>query len=125
MIVPKKQLVGTAAAAAFLISGLTLTPGAGNLAHAASADEAGKKVAFTRSKGNCLACHMIQGGESPGNIAPPLITMQSRFPSKQAMRDQIWDATERNPETSMPPFGKHGILTEKEIDQVVEFIWAQ
>lgn len=125
MIVPKRRLVGTAAAAAFLISGLTLTPGAGNLAHAESNLEAGKKVAFTRSRGNCLACHMILGGESPGNIAPPLIAMQSRFPSKQAMRDQIWDATTRNPETSMPPFGKHGILTEKEIDQVVEFIWAQ
>jgi sulfur-oxidizing protein SoxX len=125
MIVPKRQLVGTAAAAALLISGLTLTPGAGNLAHAESTQEAGKKVAFTRSKGNCLACHMIQGGESPGNIAPPLIAMQSRYPSKQAIRDQIWDATAANPDTFMPPFGKHGILTDKEIDQVVEFIWAQ
>lgn len=125
MIVPKRRLVGTAAAAAFIISGLTLTPGAGNLAHAESAQEAGKKVAFTRSKGNCLACHMIQGGESPGNIAPPLIAMQSRYPNKQAIREQIWDATVRNRDTFMPPFGKHGILTEKEIDQLVEFIWAQ
>ncbi len=125
MMVPKRQLVGTTAAAAFLISALTLTPGVANLAHAESAEEAGKKVAFTRSKGNCLACHMIQGGESPGNIAPPLIAMQSRYPNKQAMREQIWDPTLRNPDTFMPPFGKHRILTEKEIDQVVEFIWAQ
>ena len=125
MTAPTRRLVGTAAAAAFLISGLTLTPGAGNLAHAESDLEAGKKLAFTRSKGNCLACHMIQGGESPGNIAPPLIAMQSRFPNKEDLRAQIWDATTRNPETSMPPFGKHLILTEKEIDQVVEFVWAQ
>ncbi len=125
MTATKRRLAGTAAAAAFLISGLTLTPGPGNLAHAESDLEAGKKLAFTRSKGNCLACHMIQGGESPGNIAPPLIAMKSRFPSKEAMREQIWDATTRNPETSMPPFGKHLILTEKEIDQLVEFIWAQ
>ena len=125
MTTPTRRLVGTAAAAAFLISGLTLTPGAGNLAHAESDLEAGKKLAFTRSKGNCLACHMIQGGESPGNIAPPLIAMQSRFPNKADLRAQIWDATERNPGTSMPPFGKHLILTEKEVDQVVEFVWAQ
>ena len=125
MTAPTRRLVGTAAAAAFMISGLTLIPGAGNLAHAESDLEAGKKLAFTRSKGNCLACHMIQGGESPGNIAPPLIAMQSRFPNKADLRDQIWDATTRNPETSMPPFGKHLILTEKEVDQVVEFIWAQ
>ncbi len=125
MTAPTRRLAGTAAAAAFLISGLTLTPGAGNLAHAESDLEAGKKLAFTRSKGNCLACHMIQGGESPGNIAPPLIAMQSRFPNKADLRAQIWDATERNPGTSMPPFGKHLILTEKEVDQVVEFVWAQ
>ena len=125
MIALDRRLVGSAAAAAFLIGGLTLVPGAGNLAHAESNLEAGQKVAFTRSKGNCLACHMIQGGESPGNIAPPLIAMQSRYPNKQAMREQIWDPTLRNPDTFMPPFGKHRILTEKEIDQVVEFIWAQ
>ncbi len=125
MTAPTRRLIGSAAAAAFLISGLTLTPGAGNLAHAESDLEAGKKLAFTRSKGNCLACHMIQGGESPGNIAPPLIAMQSRFPNKADLRAQIWDATTRNPESSMPPFGKHLILTEKEIDQLVEFIWAQ
>ena len=125
MTAPTRRLVGTAAAAAFLISGLTLITGAANLAHAESDLEAGKKLAFTRSKGNCLACHMIQGGESPGNIAPPLIAMQSRFPNKEDLRAQIWDATTRNPETSMPPFGNHLLLTEKEIHQVVEFVWAQ
>ncbi|MDH5436681.1 MAG: sulfur oxidation c-type cytochrome SoxX, partial [Gammaproteobacteria bacterium] len=35
---------------------------------------------------------------------------------------QIWDATVKNSESVMPPFGRHEILTEKEIDQVVEFI---
>jgi L-cysteine S-thiosulfotransferase len=30
----------------------------------------GKAVAEDRGKGNCLACHMIVGAESPGAIGP-------------------------------------------------------
>ena len=28
----------------------------------------GKKIAFNRKKGNCLACHMIADGSLPGDI---------------------------------------------------------
>jgi sulfur-oxidizing protein SoxX len=83
----------------------------------------GKQLAFTRNKGNCLACHEIEDGDSPGNIGPPLKTIQSRFKSKQLLRQQIWDATQFNPETSMPPFGKNKILSEQEIDKIVDYIW--
>lgn len=82
----------------------------------------GKKIAFDRAKGNCLACHQIEGGELPGNIGPPLIAMKARFPDKAKLRAQIWDATKANPNTIMPPFGRHEILTEGELDKVVEFI---
>ncbi len=34
-----------------------------------------KKSLLTGSKGNCLACHMIEDGELPGTIAPPLLAM--------------------------------------------------
>jgi sulfur-oxidizing protein SoxX len=92
----------------------------------ASADdiEDGKKVAFDRKKGNCLACHMIAGGSLPGNIGPPLIAMKARFPSKAALRAQIWDSTVANPNTIMPPFGKNQILSEKEVDLITEFIYS-
>ena len=86
--------------------------------------EAGKKVAFDRKKGNCLACHMIAGGSLPGNIGPPLIAMKARFPNKADLRAQIWDPTEKNPNSIMPPFGRHRILTEKEVDLVTEFIYG-
>jgi len=86
--------------------------------------EEGKKISFDRKKGNCLACHQIAGGALPGNAGPPLVAMKARYPDKSALRDQIWDATVRNPNTIMPPFGKHGILTESEIDKVVEFIYT-
>ena len=83
---------------------------------------AGGRIAFDRSKGNCLACHKIKGGELAGDSGPPLIYMQLRYPDKLKLRAQIWDATAKNPLTAMPPFGRHGILTEQEIDKVVDFI---
>lgn len=86
--------------------------------------EEGKKLAFSRPKGNCLACHMIIGGASPGNIAPPLIAMKSRFPDKQVLREQISDASQRNSDTAMPLFGRHEILTEAELDKVVDYIYS-
>jgi len=101
-----------------------------NLAISAEANDTnaiaeGKKIAFDRLKGNCLACHHIADGESPGNIGPLLENMKNRYPDKTKLHAKIWDATVSNPETSMPPFGKHQILSEQEIDQVVEFIWSK
>ena len=92
----------------------------------ASADDIaeGKKLAFDRKMGNCLACHMISGGSLPGNIGPPLVAMKARFPSKAALRAQIWDSTVANPNTIMPPFGRNQILSEKEVDLVTEFIYS-
>ncbi|MCW8908549.1 MAG: sulfur oxidation c-type cytochrome SoxX [Sedimenticola sp.] len=86
--------------------------------------EQGKQIAFGRSKGNCLACHMIEDGASPGNIGPPLIAMQARYPDKAKLRAQIWDPTSVNPESAMVPFGRMQVLTEDEIDKVVEYIWT-
>jgi len=78
-------------------------------------------IAIDRTKGNCHSCHMIQGINF-GNIAPPLVAMKQRFPDKAKLRAQVWDATVSNPRTVMPPFGKHGILSEEEVDKVVEFL---
>ena len=67
---------------------------------------------------------MISGGSLPGNIGPPLVAMKARFPNKADLRAQIWDATAKNPNTIMPPFGKHQILSEKEVDLITEFIYT-
>lgn len=82
----------------------------------------GKELAFSRKKGNCLACHMIPEGVSPGNIAPPLIAMKMRYPDKNRLFNQVWDASERNPETSMPLFGRYEILSKDEISKIVDYI---
>lgn len=120
------SLISTAISAAALFGSLALAPvGAVSAADAQmSVVEQGKSVAFNRKKGNCLACHQIDGGNLPGNIGPPLIAMKARFPDKAKLRAQIWDSTQTNPNSIMPPFGRHKILSEKEVDLVVEFIYT-
>ena len=89
------------------------------------ADMDGRSLAFDRNKGNCLACHAIPNdpkATSPGDIGPALIGMKGRFPDRTKLRAQIWDATVANSKTSMPPFGKNKVLTEPEIDRIVDYI---
>ena len=94
----------------------------------ASASEAtiaeGKKLAFNRKLGNCLACHAIAGGSLPGDIGPPLIAMKERFPDKAKLRAQIWDSTAKNPNSIMPPFGRHHMLSDKQIDKITDYIYS-
>lgn len=86
--------------------------------------EQGQRIAFDRNKGNCLACHAIAGGDAPGNIGPALSALSGRFQDKQQLRDFIFDASRFNPETSMPPFGKNRILSDDELDQLVDYLWS-
>jgi sulfur-oxidizing protein SoxX len=87
--------------------------------------EAGRRLAHDFEKGNCLACHSAPTDPSAitkANIAPPLIEMRARFKDRELLRRQIWDAATRNPNTIMPPFGRHMILTDEEIDLIVEYV---
>lgn len=96
-------------------------------AEPAKKEETGKEIAYDRTKGNCLACHAMPtmpDAAQPGNSGPPLVAMSARYPDKKALRAQIWDPMVRNPQTFMPPFGKHKILTEEEIDKVVDFVYG-
>lgn len=121
----RSGIINTAASAAVMAATLALAPVAVTVAEeGASVIEQGKEIAFDRKKGNCLACHQIEGGDLAGNIGPPLVAMQARFPDKSKLRAQIWDSTRMNPGTIMPPFGRHNILSESEIDKVVEFIYS-
>jgi sulfur-oxidizing protein SoxX len=120
-----KTLVSAASAVAILLSSPIIFSNASTTVQAAGMGmEEGKKIAFHRKKGNCLACHAIKGGKLPGNIGPPLINMKERFPNKADLKAQIADATINNPNSIMPPFGKNKILSGKELDEVVEFIYS-
>ncbi len=96
--------------------------GALSAASAQSAAAEGQKIAFDRSKGNCLTCHQIKGGELAGSIGPALTDIKSRFPDRNELVAIVSDETKRNPQTVMPPFGRNLILTDKEISAVVDFL---
>lgn len=115
----KIRLIATMASIALVMS-VVFSPAI--LAASSEQIAAGKKIAFDRKLGNCLACHAIAGGSLPGNIGPPLVAMKARFPDKSEIRAQIYDPTAKNPRTVMPPFGKHGMLDDEQIDLITEFI---
>jgi len=118
------NFMATAASLAVLVSGISLIPQTAAADSHGDMVKKGKEVAFDRKKGNCLACHMMDDGASPGDIGPPLVAMKARFPDKAKLRAQIWDPQVANPGTRMPPFGKHKIVSEKDIDAIVEYLYT-
>jgi len=132
-----KYLVG-AGAVALMLGSLAFTPqtalAGGEMpsknACKAATDKVTKGgcIATDRKKGNCMACHTFAGLEKTrlqaGNIAPPLVGMKARFPDRAKLRSQVYDATKANPNTVMPPFGRHEILSNKEIDLVVDWLYT-
>ncbi|SHK91674.1 monoheme cytochrome SoxX (sulfur oxidation) [Bradyrhizobium lablabi] len=91
-------------------------------ARAQSAAAEGQKIAFDRGKGNCLTCHEIKGGDFPGTIGPALKDIKSKYPDRNELIAIVTDETKRNPQTVMPPFGRNRILSEQEINAVVDFL---
>jgi sulfur-oxidizing protein SoxX len=89
---------------------------------AQSAAAEGQKLAFDRGKGNCLTCHEIKGGDLPGTIGPPLKDIKSKYPDRNELVAILTDETKRNPLTVMPPFGRNRILTDQEINAIVDFL---
>lgn len=138
----RKSLSLVAAAGAALLAGnLALMPAASAEAPLPTDKQCSKTkptdnvtkgwcVMINRKKGNCLACHDVITKRFPpdfpaaGNIGPPLVSMKARFPDAAKLRAQIWDPTEINPNTSMLPFGRHKIISEQDIDNIVEFLYT-
>ncbi len=118
------RTVAASAALVVLWAGTALAPVTVMAADGADAAKMGKEIAFDRKKGNCLACHQIDNGESPGNIAPPLVGMKARYPDRAKLKAQLWNPQAANPDTAMPPFGKHKILTDEQIERVVDYVWG-
>ena len=58
----------------------------GGIARAQQPAMPGETLAFDRSKGNCLTCHVIKGGDAPGNVGPELSNMKDRYPDRKELR---------------------------------------
>lgn len=119
------NILFSACSVAVMAGALVLTTfSSASAAEAASAADKGKAAATDRKLGNCLACHAMGDGELPGNIGPALVNMKLRYPDKAKLREQISDPTIRNPNSIMPPFGRHKMLSDEQIDQIVEYVYT-
>ncbi len=113
----QKPALVVALAMAALAGAITASP-----VHAQSTAAEGQKLAFERSKGNCLTCHVIKGGDLPGTIGPELKGIKAKYPDRNDLVAIVTDEPKRNPQTVMPPFGRNRILTEQEIEAIVDFL---
>jgi L-cysteine S-thiosulfotransferase len=107
------------------IAGVILGAVASGFAPTPAAALDGQKLAFDRSKGNCLTCHVIKGGDSPGNLGPELSDMKKRFADRKELIAIVSDETKRNPLTVMPPFKRNLILNDAEIEAIVDFLYTR
>ena len=82
--------------------------------------QAGKKLAI----GYCQACHYFKGTDQAGTIAPPFVGMSARFPERSQLQKLLYDTHVAKPYSMMPPFGRNGLLTEKQIEQIIDFLYG-
>ncbi|MFK5914463.1 MAG: sulfur oxidation c-type cytochrome SoxA, partial [Woeseiaceae bacterium] len=83
----------------------------------------GKTLAYTSSKGRCLACHIMGAdGDQAGNIGPNLSTYGKLGRDNTYTFQKIWDARSHNAKTIMPPFGTNEILTKHEVVHIAAYI---
>lgn len=107
-----------------LLRALALTA----LALPAAAQTGAPPPAFVqRDKGHCLACHQVPEGAGPASrsdVGPTLTGARMRELGRTRLRELIEDPTRANPDTVMPPFGRHRILEGAEIARIVEYLHA-
>lgn len=82
----------------------------------------GKKLVANRKKGNCVACHILPDVSQPGNIGINLSFIGTWNLPDELLFNYIYDARIYNPNTVMPPWGAHNILTTDEIKDIVSYL---
>lgn len=111
----KKLLIASA------ISGLTVTS---LLASNMDLVKEGEKIFNTKNLGNCLACHDVNGKEinGPGSMGPKLTGLM--YWDEKTLYDTVFDIYSARgvTNTSMPPFGKTGWLSDGQIKAVVAYL---
>lgn len=83
----------------------------------------GKTLAYDPDKGRCLSCHILEAdGEQAGDVGPNLSTYIKAGRSIDYIFQQVWDARAHNPNTVMPPFGTHELLSKEEVMHIVAYL---
>jgi sulfur-oxidizing protein SoxX len=89
--------------------------------------DSGREIAHDVYKGNCLACHAMPtdpGAITSANIGPALENMRERFPLRERLRSQIFDPTQFNAKTVMPPYGRNKVLSAAEIELLIDYLYS-
>jgi sulfur-oxidizing protein SoxX len=89
--------------------------------------EQGLALFVRPDKGYCVSCHQVPAQAGPvtrSNVGPALTGARMRELGRPALREMLRDPTRANPDTIMPPFGRHRILDDHEIDLVMEYLLA-
>ncbi|MEW6413618.1 MAG: sulfur oxidation c-type cytochrome SoxA [Pseudomonadota bacterium] len=85
----------------------------------------GAQLAFDRSRGgSCVACHVMGSGTPslPGNVGPDLSTYGTWGRDDPWIFNYIYDPRTVNPESVMPPWGRHQLFSVDEIKDIVAFL---
>ena len=88
----------------------------------------GRALFIDQRKGNCTACHKTPTDallKSASTIGPALESIKQKYATpadRVRLREAIRDISNSNPDTIMPPYGKHRILTEVEINAIVVYL---
>jgi L-cysteine S-thiosulfotransferase len=80
-----------------------------------------------RDKGHCIACHQLPEGAGPpsrADLGPRLDGARMRALGRARLREIIEDPMKSNPQTLMPPYGRHRLLERAEVERLVEFLHA-
>lgn len=87
----------------------------------------GLQLFTSPAKGHCIACHQVPEGAGPAtrsDLGPRLEGKRMRELGKARLREIVADPMAANPDTVMPPYGRHRILSPAEIDRLVEYLHA-
>lgn len=84
----------------------------------------GRALFLNRSKGPCVACHLVPGDDvwPAGSAGPDQSTIGDRRLPDQYLYQTIWDPRVYFPNTVMPPWGTVGLLSAEEIVHIVAYL---
>ncbi|HXS51170.1 MAG TPA: sulfur oxidation c-type cytochrome SoxX [Usitatibacter sp.] len=87
----------------------------------------GAQIFLRPDKGNCAACHQVSDPAAPktrSDLGPRLEGARMRSIGRERLRALLTDPMAGNPETLMPPYGRHRILDASQIDRVLDYLDA-
>lgn len=87
----------------------------------------GREIFIRPDKGNCIACHQVPEGSGPAvrsDVGPRLDAARLKGWDRARLRRLLEDPMRSNPDTVMPPYGRHRLLEPPEIERVIDYLHA-